>query len=436
MTQNRLHEVHFSGVPETPLQKVTLSIGIYVLVVFGFLRPITLIFEYVTVYTLSPFEIFGIVISYALLIPVILNFTKLRIDRTTLLVIIFCLYCAQSIIWGSKITDTARLILPFIMFFAARIFITDKKQIGIILIAMVIGYFMPLMLNMYDLISGQGLYRVNYWTGMERFEGSFTGPHAMAYAMLFFSFIFCLLIWIRQINRRLLKYGLFFFLFLSIYCLYKSFTRTAMFGFSIFWLIYFWGGTKKRFFLVMLVCILIAAINIQKIENIFWQTGGKAQIGQHDLNAASSGRLTLWSHNLNVFLDSTTLQKLFGNGLGSEKRGSRPFKAAIWASHNDYLSLLMTLGIIGLLIYLSLLTSLFWEIYRCKLERGAKYLFAGIIISVAVMNFVSNAVIFRIELSQYFWLFMGFFYFAKEKEEIDYPDSAEFIKTHSISYPY
>jgi O-antigen ligase len=185
-----------------------------------------------------------------------------------------------------------------------------------------------------------------------------------------------------------------------------------MVGFIVFWSIYLWGANKKRLFLAIIACGLIAIFASQKVETIFWQTGHL--IKEHDLNAASSGRLTIWRHNLQIYLDSTILQKLFGHGLGSEGRKAAHFVAPFGASHNDYLSLLMLLGLIGLLIYLTLLASLLWDIYTCELDKRTKYLFLGIFASAAVMNFLSNAVIFRIELSQYFWLFMGFFYFAKE----------------------
>jgi len=232
-----------------------------------------------------------------------------------------------------------------------------------------------------------------------------------------------LLNWARKPNGKLWRFGLLILHLLAIFCLYKSYTRTAILGFIVFWSIYLWGANKKRLFLAIIACGLITIFASQKVETIFWQTGHRIQ--EHDLNAASSGRLTIWKDNFQVFLDSTMLEKLFGHGLGAEGRKPGHFVVPVGASHNDYLSLLMLLGVIGLLIYLTLLAVLFWDIYTSELDKRTKYLFLGIFASAVVMNFVSNAVIFRIELSQYFWLFMGFFYFAKEGAEAGQLSSTE-----------
>ena len=103
----------------------------------------------------------------------------------------------------------------------------------------------------------------------------------------------------------------------------------------------------------------------------------------------------------------------------------------MWSPHNNYLNLLMSLGVVGLLMYLTILASLFWDLFTCGLERKLRYFYLGLIVSVAIMNFFSNAVIFRVELSQYFWLFMGFFYFAKEKAEADRHSNTELSRIRS-----
>ena len=152
MTQNQLHTAPSSGLPETATQKSILSIGFIMLVVFGFFRPISLTIEFFTVFGLSPFEIFGVVISYMLLIPVLLYFRNLRLDRTILLSIFFCLYCAGSVLWGSDVTIFSRVTLPFIVLFVARIFITEPKQIHAILVALIISYMIPIVTSTFMII--------------------------------------------------------------------------------------------------------------------------------------------------------------------------------------------------------------------------------------------------------------------------------------------
>jgi O-antigen ligase len=201
-----------------------------------------------------------------------------------------------------------------------------------------------------------------------------------------------------------------------------------MAGFIVFLSIYLWGTNKKRFFLVIIACGLVTIMASQKVENIFWQTGQHMQTGQHDLDAASSGRLTIWHHNIQIFLDSSIPQQIIGRGLGIEARKDIDSETDVWSSHNNFLNLLMSLGVIGLFIYLTLLAALLWDIYTCKLDKSAKYLFVGIVVSNIVMSFLSNAFILRLELSQYFWLFMGFFYFAKDRVGADQLSSTEYSR--------
>ena len=190
-----------------------------------------------------------------------------------------------------------------------------------------------------------------------------------------------------------------------------------MVGFIIFWTIYLWGSNKKRLFWAIILCSFIAVMASHKIQTIFWQVGQHEQTAQLNLNAASSGRFFIWSHNIQIFLNSSIPQQLIGRGLGCESRKVISAEDNVWPPHNNYLNLLMSLGVIGLFIYLTLLAVLLWDIYRCELDKSTKCFFGGIVISVIAMNFLSNAVIFRIELSQYFWLFMAFFYFTKERAE-------------------
>jgi O-antigen ligase len=107
-----------------------------------------------------------------------------------------------------------------------------------------------------------------------------------------------------------------------------------------------------------------------------------------------------------LFIDSSLPQQLLGHGLGHERR---------FAFHSDYMRLLISLGIVGLFLYLILLFYLLWDIFLCR-DKKTKYLFGAILISVAIMNFGSNAVVFRFELSQYFWLIMGLFYMIENSE--------------------
>lgn len=306
----------------------------------------------------------------------------------------------ESIIWGSEIRKTAKTILPFIVFFSVQTIITDVKQLRVLLIFLVIGFLIPIALSTYNIVLGQSIQMIEWHNKMPRFAGAFTGIHTLSYSMLFFSFLYCILNHVYKFKSILNKIVIGILVILSAYCLYKSLTRTVMIGFIIFWLIYLWGTNKKAFFAAVLLSALIGIVFSDHIYTIVFK---KDDI---DLNVATSGRVELISNNVNLFLESSLAQQLFGRGHGHDQR---------FPYHNDYIALLLEIGIIGLLLYLILLFYLLWDVFLCK-NKKTKYLFGAILISIFIMNLGSNAVVFRFELSQYFWMIMGIFYILNNKK--------------------
>ena len=111
-----------------------------------------------------------------------------------------------------------------------------------------------------------------------------------------------------------------------------------------------------------------------------------------------------------AYSDYSLAQKIGGVGLGGEGEKIIGGKILVEPSHNDYLTLFMTLGPIGLFLYLVIYLVLLRDIYFSNIPRLNKYWFLSVVISVLIMNFVSNGYVFRVELSQFFWLIMGIFY--------------------------
>jgi hypothetical protein len=305
--------------------------------------------------------------------------------------------------------------VPFIVFFSVRTFITQTDDAKILIIFLVLGFIVPIAFSTFNIAMGRSIHAIEWRHEMPRFAGAFPGSHTLSYAMLFFTFFYCILHHMYRIRNSLNRIIIGFFLILSAYCLYKSLTRTAMVGFVLFWFIYLWG-TNKRAFLVAVVASAIGLIVFfNHIHIIIFKQEDKI-----DFNVATSGRVELVKGNINLFLESSLTQQLVGRGLGHKAR---------FSFHNDYIALLMQLGVIGLLLYLILIFYLLLDIFLCKEEKTI-YLFGAIFISVAAMNFGSNAIIFRVEFSQYFWCIMGFFYFIKKNKTSEYETKENYPRNY------
>ena len=368
--------------------------GFIVLLGFAIIRPLSLMAHNVSLAGFGVLEFVGVGISYFLLIPFFLSMRKYQANLIDFLILLFCLYAAASVIWGSEIRKVAQTIIPFLLYFSIRIFIRDTRQLNSLLFALVIGFLVPIAVSTIFVMLGISIEMVEFWNKLPRHSGAFSGSHVLAYIMLFFSFFYCLAQRTPQSEKPHFRLVFSIFLLLSIYCLYQSHTRTALIGFAFFWFIFLWGN-NKRFFLVSLVlAIFVGFIYLDNINSLLWKTEDR------DFKRATSGRTEFWMDNIELFSASSLPQQMIGRGLGHDH---------LFMFHNDYIGLLMNLGVIGLFLYLFMLITILWDIYFFK-DIKIKFLFGGILLSSAIMSFGSNAVISRVELAQYFWLLMGLFY--------------------------
>jgi O-antigen ligase len=371
------------------------------------------------------FEIFAGGMSYLLLIVLLFNIQQLKFDRVNFLALIFCVYVLASIVWGSSIQMIVRVVLPFILLFAVRIFVKDQKHVNALLVALSIGHILPLLISVISIVLGTSIDRTDFYSGVVRYSGAFRGPHPFAYAMLNFMFLYCLLIQNKITSSIVTKVSMHILLISSFVGLYMSGTRTALVGCALFWMVYSFSYGKRWRYAIFILCGIIAITMSQDIQKIFWKTEDR------DLNIATSGRIEVWEHNTEVFKKSSLQEQIYGHGIG-KTLGLTDSKTQVWSSHNDYLELLMGAGVLGLLLYLILLFNLMWDISICDLDRPNKLLFGAILVTISAMNFGSNTSIFRAENAQYFWFYMGLFYRVRELHYTDALDRQQILNSEPI----
>ena len=343
-TENK--SVHDISVTDS--QQFASRAGFLVLLGFAIVRPLSLMAYNVGIGGFGVLEFVGIGISYLLLFSLFLGLRKIQPNLTDFSIFLFFLYSAASLIWGSEVRKITQTIVPFFFFFSVRIFITNTRQLNSLLLALVIGFLIPIAVSTVYVVLGISIEMVEIWNQLPRHTGAFSGSHNLAYNMLFFSFLVGIAQRTPQLKKAPFRFVVPIFLLLSIYCLYQSHTRTALFGFVIFWFIYLWGNHKRFFYLSIVLAIFAGFIFLNQINILIWKTQ------ESNINRATSGRTTLWKNNIELFFDSSLPRQLLGHGLGHDK---------LFKIHNDYLALLMNLGVIGLSLYLFVLITLLWDIY-------------------------------------------------------------------------
>jgi hypothetical protein len=387
------------------------------LCVFALLRPILCIGHFAEsgILGMNYLELFSVLISYLLVLATLIQIYKFRVfplDSATTIGLLFCLYLLFTIALGSYMRETFRLILPFVIFITVRVIITNERQIITLFALIFISYIIPLLGSAWLIMMGESIGKTIYETGLARYEGLYLKIHAFAHSMFIFIFIFLLFLTLKK-NEKLSKKFYFYFLFVlcfaAIFNLFYSYTRNVWIGLFIMWIFYLWGQKK---FLILALSISVAAIFAivsSGFETIFFDFIEPLS-GKKHISSLGAGRLGMWTNLIGRFYNLPWEVKFVGVGIGEEKVGF-----GITRGHIDFLSLLYSTGFIGLLFYLTFLLRVGYDIFKSRIERQLKYLYLGFLCAVIFMNFASNSYLSRIELGQYFYFILGFFYVLNDK---------------------
>lgn len=181
-----------------------------------------------------------------------------------------------------------------------------------------------------------------------RYAGTFGHPNFFAYFLLIpISFASSFLMLTRSRGVRAVCLVM---LMLCLTGLVLTFTRGAWIAAMVMFLILGLFG-RKWFLLLAAAATLAIYTAIPSVqERLYWL------LQQHNINAASAGRLAIWSANLSLVLE----RPLTGLGLQSFIAYS-PFHAD---AHNSYLKLLFETGAIGLFLYCLFFGMNLWYGYR------------------------------------------------------------------------
>lgn len=378
------------------------QIGYIILALFCLLRPITLLDIGVPLFGFSVLEIFAIMMSYFLLIVVLLNLKHLELDFVSLTIILFCIYCIFSILWGSKIRVVLQILLPFVVYFTTRLFAKIQDDLSLLLSILIISFIIPIFGSFYEILRGVTVSQIDFITGIKRYSGLFSSIHIMAAACFFFSAIYYLKAIILSVKNRYINYALVLMLLISFYCIFKSYARSILLGFFILWSISLFGLNKKLFVIFLIIALITIFLNLEFLQQLFFKTN------EIQIQTASSGRSYIWEHNIKLFFRYSFAEKILGRGIGVGAANVLGTEEEIWSSHNDYLHLLMHTGAMGLFLYLMIHFAIIKSVFYGNIQKTIKYFYIGFIASIIFMNFATGVITYSLSTSQLFWMIIGF----------------------------
>lgn len=389
-----------------PKRDLATTTGMLILFIFLFLRPITVSFHHIG--SVSILDLYGIAVSILILLGILINLSKIRLDLISLLILFFIVYCLASFLWGGSYTSIAKTILPFLPFFLTRAVVDDRGCTSLLWV-LTLGYIIPVIGSVIMIVLGLSETMI---TGsmIERQAGLASGVHTLGHLMLFFSFVYALFLLMEE-KKTVHKLVMFVIFCGSLFCIYKALTRTVILGGICFWFSHLFFWKRTLFFLVLIVSIICVTWQYDSIKKIITQENAISQTSHSqkvDINVAGSGRIGIWLHNLKLYADLPFTRQLLGVGLGNELKVIPGTMNKKWyGSHNDYMSLLITGGAIGLFIYLILYLVLFFSFITAPVSFEFRLFCLSMLFSVMLMNFVSNSYIVRFQMAQLFWFLIG-----------------------------
>lgn len=143
-----------------------------------------------------------------------------------------------------------------------------------------------------------------------------------------------------------------FFMILPMYCYLMGSSRTyLLIGVCLFTVAWYWYGVKKSVFWITIIPMfaigLFFLLRSSLMDKIIY-TLDDSQYGDFWFRITSS-RNVIWQKCLDQYSNRPLLDKLFGNGIDFTTKA-----AGVWA-HNDFIELICSFGIIGLLQYVVLI---------------------------------------------------------------------------------
>ncbi len=256
-----------------------------------------------------------------------------------------------GLVWGliENPLDTFEAFLininVFLGFLLLPLLIQDKKHLKQFLLAMMIGGVFPILVTMYQLQTGI-IFQDRQTIGLSRFVGLYHDAFPVRFYGLMSLMSILLYQSVFSIKGVYLK-GFMLFLsagaFLSVYLVFSK-AAVVILGFWIVLLLVFSKSKIKQGFSILVglsvIFLVFGDAVFSNIEQLFSKEVGYQSGEVADVRYTLAGRGYIWDNYWNFWLNQQNVFfQWFGDGI------TRP-------AHNEYLRVLLTNGIIGVLFLL------------------------------------------------------------------------------------
>ncbi|MBL7057852.1 O-antigen ligase family protein [Patescibacteria group bacterium] len=290
----------------------------------------------------------------------------------------------------------------FGIFFFALLAINTRKDFYNLIYCIVLGLIVPSIVGYYEFFAGTGWYDPSMRT--YRIDSTFTHPVIFSgYLLLAMPILYAL---VEDKIKNRVKVGLFAFLGNNLFFVIASLTRGIWNAGAAMLLVF--GGIKSRKTLVAGILIFVLTFMfIEPLKQRVYDTFRPSP------DSSFQTRLDIIKTTFPAFWSAPFLGYGFGAFEVIHLRYNED--ARFWPSlqaHNDYLRILIELGVIGAILYLSIFISLLLLIRRLYLGADSKelqnYYFSLVLIWIAAGTIsLSDNFLRIVEFQQIAWAYTG-----------------------------
>lgn len=330
-----------------------------------------------------------------------------KIKSYYILVFLFVLWIGISQLWAINQQDSIMLFLTYlqhlIFIWLIYEFINTEHDFISLLYAYLLGCFITSLNNIYNFLISNDIYSARFV--VEGYSANY-----LAYTISFGLPLAWYLFKKGYYPRIALSY-----IPIGVFSVIITGSRTAFIGLIVFMTFLLIHILKKQFrykkrllFFIALLAILIYPNIPEPTISRLMTTG--TEVSEGDLN----NRTIIWSSGIESYKDGNPL---LGKGIGSFKEITGTYLNRSATAHNVYLSLLVELGIIGIILFSVIF--IFKVNIVLKLEGNEKWLWTTLLIMWFIYSNMAT-----IENEKMTWLIFGliplyYYHFIEKKTEIN-----------------
>ncbi|HXY55240.1 MAG TPA: hypothetical protein VEM40_11290 [Nitrospirota bacterium] len=308
---------------------------------------------------IRPPEIFGVLLPTLLCLKILVSsehgFRRAPLSGLWIFYLYFQLF---SVVLITTVGNDAKMAIDyffrafngFIGFFLYQEFFRTRKDFRVLLLAHIAAGLVPLGMSVYQNILGGVIRSETTIAGLVRNIGFYHD----AYTLRFYCFqtmTAVILYWSYFMSgiRFLSRVFLLVITALSVFTVYRIYSK-AGYLIAAEWLVIWFAARRQFLQLGVIVLLIIAALFLMKkdfstIDMVYSKEIGAMQ-GKEKTEMMLQGRVGGWQSLLNEYAKAPLVLQLVGDG--SSHTGA----------HNDFIRALLGTGMLGLILYLSLLITI------------------------------------------------------------------------------